>query len=215
MTAAALAQRLDARSLSRDKWIARCPAHDDRRPSLAIADGRDGRVLLRCWAGCELDAILGACSLRLTDLFADSGESKKVDAQIAESRRAFRKAPRATVEAMLTREVQRQRISRLEHDPDDADLVRGRDHNAARRRVNQILGTKLKPVQDFWWETCPPHDRDPLWPLCLQRAAAELRWTNLPSLERPPRVDIEDRAAEILHEFARSDAATGAISAAA
>lgn len=33
-------------------WIARCPAHDDRTPSLSIRDA-DGKVLLRCHAGCE------------------------------------------------------------------------------------------------------------------------------------------------------------------
>ena len=34
-------------------WMARCPAHEDREPSLAIADGRGGKVLVRCHAGCE------------------------------------------------------------------------------------------------------------------------------------------------------------------
>ena len=33
-------------------WMARCPAHDDRTPSLSIAQGDDGRVLLKCHAGC-------------------------------------------------------------------------------------------------------------------------------------------------------------------
>ena len=32
-------------------WIARCPAHDDREPSLSIRDA-DGKVLVRCHAGC-------------------------------------------------------------------------------------------------------------------------------------------------------------------
>jgi hypothetical protein len=34
-------------------WIARCPMHDDRRPSLSISSGRDGKVLVHCHAGCE------------------------------------------------------------------------------------------------------------------------------------------------------------------
>ena len=33
--------------------MARCPAHDDREPSLSIRDGGDGRVLVHCHAGCE------------------------------------------------------------------------------------------------------------------------------------------------------------------
>ena len=32
-------------------WQARCPAHDDRNPSLNIAEGDDGRALLKCHAG--------------------------------------------------------------------------------------------------------------------------------------------------------------------
>ena len=50
-------------------WIARCPAHPDRTPSLSVGVGADGRVLLRCFAGCALDAILAAIGLEVSDLF--------------------------------------------------------------------------------------------------------------------------------------------------
>src|SRR5262249_51023915 len=50
-------------------WQATCPAHEDRSPSLAVGVGRDGRVLLHCHAGCELDVILAALSLKTADLF--------------------------------------------------------------------------------------------------------------------------------------------------
>lgn len=52
-------------------WQARCPAHDDRNPSLAISEGDDGRALLKCHAGCELAGIVGALNLEMTDLFPD------------------------------------------------------------------------------------------------------------------------------------------------
>jgi hypothetical protein len=51
------------------RWKARCPAHDDRTPSLSIATGKDGRVLLRCWAGCDTLAVLRALGLDWSDLF--------------------------------------------------------------------------------------------------------------------------------------------------
>lgn len=51
-------------------WVARCPGHEDHTPSLSIAEGRDGRVLLRCWAGCDTRAVLEALGLRWADLFA-------------------------------------------------------------------------------------------------------------------------------------------------
>jgi 5S rRNA maturation endonuclease (ribonuclease M5) len=45
-----------------------CPAHDDRRASLSVRNG-DGRVLLRCHAGCVLQAVLGSLGLEKRDLF--------------------------------------------------------------------------------------------------------------------------------------------------
>lgn len=53
-------------------WSACCPAHDDRRASLSIAEGEDGRVLLKCHAGCSLEAICEAMDLKPTDLFVAS-----------------------------------------------------------------------------------------------------------------------------------------------
>jgi hypothetical protein len=52
-------------------WAARCPAHADRNPSLSVAEGADGRVLLRCWAGCETSEILRALGLSWSDVFSD------------------------------------------------------------------------------------------------------------------------------------------------
>ncbi len=40
--------------------IARCPAHDDRLPSLSLSHGHDGRLLLYCYAGCSFREIIQA-----------------------------------------------------------------------------------------------------------------------------------------------------------
>lgn len=50
-------------------WTARCPVHDDRRSSLSVGVGQDGRVLLYCHAGCAWLDILGALRLETRDLF--------------------------------------------------------------------------------------------------------------------------------------------------
>ena len=52
-----------------DKWIALCPAHDDKRPSLSVKQADDGRVLLKCWTGCGAAEIVSALGLSLSDLF--------------------------------------------------------------------------------------------------------------------------------------------------
>lgn len=47
---------------------ARCPAHEDRNPSLSITLGTTQPVVLMCHAGCETDAILAAVGLTWTDI---------------------------------------------------------------------------------------------------------------------------------------------------
>ena len=54
-------------------WVATCPAHDDKNPSLSIKEGSDGRALLICRsAGCPVEKIAGEWGLTLADLYADS-----------------------------------------------------------------------------------------------------------------------------------------------
>ena len=50
-------------------WLACCPAHEDRSPSMSIREVEDGRVLVHCFAGCGVDAILGAVGLEFDVLF--------------------------------------------------------------------------------------------------------------------------------------------------
>lgn len=64
-----LISRLHARRSGRG-WVARCPAHQDHRPSLSINEGRDGRALLKCLAGCDTTSVLAALGLKHRDLFA-------------------------------------------------------------------------------------------------------------------------------------------------
>jgi AAA domain len=55
------------RSYGRDSWT--CPAHEDRSPSLMVQSGRDGRVIVKCHAGCDYRDILTALGLTMDDLF--------------------------------------------------------------------------------------------------------------------------------------------------
>lgn len=52
-----------------DAWRADCPQGHKSRGTLAIKQGDDGRVLLRCHAGCSAAEVLGAIGLSLSDLF--------------------------------------------------------------------------------------------------------------------------------------------------
>jgi len=65
-----LLQRLEAvKSTGPNRWSARCPAHDDRHPSLSIRELSDGTVLAKCWAGCGASDVMLAVGMTLADLF--------------------------------------------------------------------------------------------------------------------------------------------------
>jgi hypothetical protein len=66
-----LVKRLQARRSGKG-WIAKCPAHDDHKPSLSIDEGSDGRALVICHAGCNLNAVLAAAGMTPADLFVKS-----------------------------------------------------------------------------------------------------------------------------------------------
>lgn len=51
------------------RWVARCPAHGDKHPSLAVRELDDGRVLVHCFAGCAVESVLSAVSLTFDDLY--------------------------------------------------------------------------------------------------------------------------------------------------
>jgi hypothetical protein len=52
-------------------WKALCPAHDDRKPSLKVDEAEDGKVLLKCFAGCGTEDIIAAIGLKMSDLYPE------------------------------------------------------------------------------------------------------------------------------------------------
>jgi hypothetical protein len=51
-------------------WVARCPSHTDRSPSLSLREA-DDRVLLHCFAGCDTGDILAAVGLTFADVMPE------------------------------------------------------------------------------------------------------------------------------------------------
>lgn len=88
MSAEALLARLDrVRRVGVGKFVARCPAHEDRGPSLAVAEVGDGRLLVHCFAGCTPLAVLDAIGLDFAALFPER------DSDEAGRRPGWRSAP--------------------------------------------------------------------------------------------------------------------------
>ncbi|MGO8685199.1 MAG: AAA family ATPase [Thermoleophilia bacterium] len=65
-------------------YLARCPAHEDRTPSLSISEGDDGRILVHCHAGCTTEAVVAAVGLSLADLAAGNGSSATGNGRLGE-----------------------------------------------------------------------------------------------------------------------------------
>jgi hypothetical protein len=162
MTTAEIAGLLGARQNGQSGYTARCPAHDDKNPSLAVREGRDGRTLIRCFAGCEPVAIVHAIGLDLRDLFDGVGFAQSIVQQ------------RRTMTADdLEHEIQGElrRILDAESErtgfPEVATLVRHR--NAARAIIERRFDLHLKREQPLWSEV-EPYCTDPAWTACIDQA---------------------------------------------
>ncbi len=66
-----LSKLADVKAAGSDRWMALCPAHDDKQRSLSIRVGKDGRVVMYCHAGCTNALIVAAIGLTMSDLFSE------------------------------------------------------------------------------------------------------------------------------------------------
>ena len=79
------------------QFLACCPAHQDKSPSLSIKDCGDGRLLIHCFGGCATDDVLAAIGLTFFDLFPE---------RLPDVHRPMRRAfPAADVLEALTTEL--------------------------------------------------------------------------------------------------------------
>lgn len=75
-----LLSRLDGtRETGPGRWMARCPAHNDGRPSLSVREVEDGLVLVHCFAWCSVGSVVAAVGLDLSDLFPPTEAWRETD----------------------------------------------------------------------------------------------------------------------------------------
>src|SRR5919199_599281 len=67
--------RLEGVRPNGDGYVARCPCSEhgkgrgDRNPSLSVKEGKDGRALIKCFAGCESENVVSALGIKMSELF--------------------------------------------------------------------------------------------------------------------------------------------------
>lgn len=125
---ALLAACRKVRKTGAESWVACCPAHEDKSPSMTVRETADGMVLLHCFAGCSFESIIGAAGIQADDLFPE-----KLPAGDPPGKPIKRRYPAADVLLMVEREMQVMAVVA-------GDLAEGRrlpPHDVERMRVAQ------------------------------------------------------------------------------
>jgi hypothetical protein len=68
------------RQYGNQRWMAKCPAHEDKHASLSIREKDDGVLLIYDFGGCPTHTVLDSLGLTAADLFP---ESTRVHSRVA------------------------------------------------------------------------------------------------------------------------------------
>jgi putative DNA primase/helicase len=80
MNLEAVLARLHGLRRNGNAWQARCPAHEDKNPSLSICE-RNGNILLKCFAGCSFEVVCAALGIEPRELCSDNGAAPRIVAE--------------------------------------------------------------------------------------------------------------------------------------
>lgn len=173
LTLADILARLSGVRRSGNGWSARCPAHDDRRNSLSVAESADGKILLLCHAGCATVDIIKLLGLDWSALFKHSSNGRPGSAGAGALHRAAPARPNgqsAPTDPLGWLSdycaVPRDFLTTLPLDADGQSIIFNFAPGLA-HKVRQAGG------KDFRWEP-PGAPTPPLWP--IPDALSEVIW---------------------------------------
>jgi hypothetical protein len=66
-----LSRLIKVKRTGNGRYLACCPAHLDKNPSLTVRETDDGRILVHCFAGCSVEEVLHAVGLEFDSLFPE------------------------------------------------------------------------------------------------------------------------------------------------
>ena len=73
-----LSRLQQVKKTGQDRYMACCPAHNDKSPSLSLRQKRNGNILINCFAGCSAEDIMFSIGMNLSDLFQEKKFNKKI-----------------------------------------------------------------------------------------------------------------------------------------
>jgi len=121
------------------QWIARCPAHTDKSPSLSIKQCDDGTILLHDFGGCSPSDILAAVGLELADLFPKRLKPRTPEERKT-AREAFKRDSWSAALGVLAREATIVEIAA--HDLADNKPLSSEDHDRLLTAIARIGDAK-------------------------------------------------------------------------
>lgn len=127
-----LLERLEKVKVSgENKWLACCPAHPDKNPSLSVQDN-GGKVLIKCWAGCGALDVITAVGLEWADLFPPNDDW-----------RPERKQPNSRLDRLITETLGHLSAANIDEiivDLARADVAKGIRHSAEdKARIREAI----------------------------------------------------------------------------
>ena len=133
-----------------DHYVARCPAHADRSPSLTFRDGHRG-LLVHCWAGCSLAEIARAVGAGVSDLFYSPDEPgpREIRRRAPELDTPERLWRRVWTDTLRDAEAEGQHWAIWEPIFARADFVRHADRRA---HAHRMRATAMGPDDPAAWE---------------------------------------------------------------
>lgn len=136
-----------------NSFMALCPAHNDKSPSLAITQTDDGRVIFHCHAGCGPVEVLDSIDFRFQDLYPQSNLT-------SEQRKAYKRQK-------TKQEIQEALISEM------LTLLQVLNDRAASRKLSR--DSKFKKRHPEWTPYPQEHwDREPVIAKRIQKGLKAL-----------------------------------------
>lgn len=170
MRADEFAALLNAKRVGRGKWVARCPAHPDKHPSLSITQGRKHPVIFKCMsAGCTQEEVIRAMGMNWKDILGERAPmSKELSARLRDEQAldVLRELKRALVSpagAVLAR--RQYRLDALRGTLERKIVALENALNPALRMIREREDKTARFVKKWGW--------DKLWELYLDKNPSE------------------------------------------
>lgn len=162
-------------------WSAHCPAHEDNTPSLSINTGEDGRVLLKCHAGCITKDVCARLNIADSDLFVPNTNSTHRPHEVNGSPPKTKPEPKRPTETFATA---REAVAKR-------DEIMGRRHSHTwtyHNAAGEPVGLTVRWDRDDGKHIRPVALVDGRWGLCGMPAPRPLY--RLPTLADTDRIYI-------------------------